>query len=277
MYKVTENQPYLNRAINYIASNMTEPPDLETVASIASFSKFHFHRMFKEFTGETLSDFTRRIRLEKAAFLLVFETHRTTTDIALTCGYMSSQSFNKAFKKYFGVTPKEYKGSATNREINFSNKDAVVPYNVTIKYLKPFTIVYNRNFGAYNNSQTHKFQQMSRQKYPDKEFIGVCWDNPDVTPEENCRYDTGYILKDDDKSTNTVMTEEIEEATYAFLETDIKDGDFESAWEYLLYSWLPRHGYAPARIFCFELVQEFPNESNNFVHRAQLYIPIKKL
>lgn len=278
MYKI-KNEPFLNKAINYIASNMTEHPSLEEVSAIASFSPFHFHRLFKEFTGETLSEFTRRIRLEKSAFLLIFEEHRTVTDIALTCGYSSSQSFNKAFKKHFGMNTKMYKikENTKERKIIFFDKENTQNYTVSVNYLKEFDIAYNRNFGAYNNIQTHKFQKSSKQRYPDKEFIGVCWDDPEVTKDEHCRYDTGYIVEKSERAHQELIIETIEEATYALLQINIKEGDFESAWEYLLYDWLPKHAYVPKRVFCFEKILEFPNSQNNFTHKAELYIPIKKL
>jgi len=279
MYKLVRNEPFLNKAINYIVENISEPPSLEEIASLSSFSKFHFHRMFKDFTGETLSNFIRRIRLEKSVFLLVFETHRSISDIAMTCGYGNTQSFNKAFKKFFNLTPNEYKMRAKQKkdEIIFNNKETSIEYQVSIKYLKSFKIVYHRNFGAYSNTQTNTFQNISKQRYPTKEFIGICWDDPNVTKDENCRYDTGYILNTNEDINQDMMIQEISDSTYALLKVNIKKGDFELAWEYLLYNWLPKHGYTPKRIFCFEKIIEFPSTKNNFVHKAELYIPIHKL
>ena len=102
----TVNNEYLfrlNRAIDYIQKHYDENLNLTKLAAIACFSKFHFHRLFRTFVGETLNDFVRRFRLEKAVHKLILEKHKSITDIALDCGFSSSQNFAKAFKSYFGV------------------------------------------------------------------------------------------------------------------------------------------------------------------------------
>jgi AraC family transcriptional regulator len=55
------------QAMNFIETHLEENPSLEEIARAASFSKFHFHRIFKGVTGESVGEFTRRLRLEKAA------------------------------------------------------------------------------------------------------------------------------------------------------------------------------------------------------------------
>jgi len=87
---IKANNYHLNRAIDYIVENFTLPPNLDEVAKISGFSKFYFHRLFKEYIGETLNQFTMRIRLERAAFFLLFHKDRTITDIALSCGFSNS-------------------------------------------------------------------------------------------------------------------------------------------------------------------------------------------
>ena len=54
----------INRTIDYIRAHYAEDLSLEKLASIACFSKFHFHRLFRAVVGETLNDYVQRIRLE---------------------------------------------------------------------------------------------------------------------------------------------------------------------------------------------------------------------
>jgi DNA gyrase inhibitor GyrI len=61
----------INRVIDHISNNLSEPLDLETLARLAYFSPFHFHRIFRLLVGEPLHAFVRRLRLEKAVFDLV--------------------------------------------------------------------------------------------------------------------------------------------------------------------------------------------------------------
>jgi AraC family transcriptional regulator len=95
----------LNRAINYILTRYAEELNLTKLAGIACFSKYHFHRLFRTFVGETLNDFVRRTRLEKAISRLMLDKHKSITEVAFDCGFSSSQNFAKTFKSYFGITP----------------------------------------------------------------------------------------------------------------------------------------------------------------------------
>ena len=61
----------INRVVDYIDAHLAESLDLETLADVAHFSPWHFHRLFQAFTGETLADRVRRRRLETAAARLL--------------------------------------------------------------------------------------------------------------------------------------------------------------------------------------------------------------
>lgn len=95
----------INRVIDYIREHIDQELSLDVLAKIACFSKFHFHRIFRALVGETINDFTRRLRLEKAAYLLIFDRKKSITEIAFDCGFSSSQNFAKAFKLHFNITP----------------------------------------------------------------------------------------------------------------------------------------------------------------------------
>lgn len=94
----------INLAVDYIENNMDKEFTLAEIAAVAGFSKYHFHRIFYTFTGESLFQFIQRLRLEKAATLLLNDPARTVADIALECGFGNSSSFAKSFKQYFGYT-----------------------------------------------------------------------------------------------------------------------------------------------------------------------------
>ena len=85
------------RAMNFISQNLDRDISLEEIAEAASFSMFHFHRVFKAAVGETVAGFTRRLRLELAANLLLSNNHGDITTIAFECGFSTSQNFAKAF------------------------------------------------------------------------------------------------------------------------------------------------------------------------------------
>jgi len=73
----------INRVIDYIEGNLDGDLSLEMLASVASFSRFHFHRIFKAMLYETLSRFIQRVRIEKAAMQLTSKPRKSITAIAL--------------------------------------------------------------------------------------------------------------------------------------------------------------------------------------------------
>src|SRR5262249_30202320 len=79
---------------------------LETLAKLVHFSPFHFHRIFRAFTGEPLHGYVRRLRLEKAVFQLLRGPKATLTEIAFRTGFASSSDFSRAFKQRYGFSPR---------------------------------------------------------------------------------------------------------------------------------------------------------------------------
>jgi len=95
----------INRVVDYIDAHLGEALDLETLAGVAHFSPWHFHRLFQALTGETLADRVRRRRLETAAGRLLSSPPETALAVALDVGFGSAEVFSRAFRAYFGVTP----------------------------------------------------------------------------------------------------------------------------------------------------------------------------
>src|SRR5580704_5929436 len=80
----------------------------ELIGSSTIFAEFHFHRIFGAISGETLNNFTNRLRLEKAARLLRF-SDQNLTDIALDCGFSSSATFSRAFRSGYDISPSQFR------------------------------------------------------------------------------------------------------------------------------------------------------------------------
>jgi AraC family transcriptional regulator len=96
--KTQANSEYaqrIDRVIDYLRGNLDRPVKLAELANVACFSEFHFHRIFRAVSGETLNNFTNRLRLEKDARLLRYSA-ASLTDIALDCGFSSSATFSRA-------------------------------------------------------------------------------------------------------------------------------------------------------------------------------------
>jgi AraC family transcriptional regulator len=98
----------IQRGIDYIESRLEEELALCDVAKAAAISQWHFQRMFRALTGETLKTYVRSRRLANSLERLL-TTELRVLDIALLAGFESQESFARAFKQAFGLTPQEYR------------------------------------------------------------------------------------------------------------------------------------------------------------------------
>src|SRR5258708_34825342 len=95
----------MHRVLEHIDKQLDQPLDLETLAKVAHFSPFHFHRLFSAWMGETLGDYLRRRRAEVAAMRLAAQPRSTVLTIALSVGFSSGEAFTRAFRSRFGCSP----------------------------------------------------------------------------------------------------------------------------------------------------------------------------
>ncbi|MBM7552144.1 AraC family transcriptional regulator [Thalassobacillus pellis] len=93
--------------VGHMLDNYQKPVDLETAASLIGLSRTAFYKEFGMLTGLTPNEFLNRLRVQHAMDLLR-STAENMTDIAYESGFQSLSTFNKRFKKYTGVSPREY-------------------------------------------------------------------------------------------------------------------------------------------------------------------------
>lgn len=98
----------MNTVVSYINNNYTEDISLEKMASMAGFSKFHFTRLFKQFTDTSFYSYLNQRRV-KAAETLLLIPNISITDVALQSGFSSISTFNRVFRTAKNCTPSEYK------------------------------------------------------------------------------------------------------------------------------------------------------------------------
>jgi len=94
----------MNKAMDYIESNLAGEISYDIIAQTACCSTYHFQRMFSFITSVPLSEYIRRRRLTLAAFELQTSDMKII-DAAYKYGYESPEAFSRAFKKQHGVMP----------------------------------------------------------------------------------------------------------------------------------------------------------------------------
>ena len=177
----------INKVMDFIESNLTNEISLNELASVASFSPFHFHRIFKAMVGETIREYILRLRIEKSANQLTANHKKSITEIALDCGFSSSAHFARVFKDTYGVSASEWRNgeackyskqnsntdqmssniikakseikthldSETNKlmwRIKMSNESKLTA-DVKVKDIEDIHVVYVRNTGPYAGDQ----------------------------------------------------------------------------------------------------------------------------
>jgi len=291
------------RAMDYISRNLDRDLSLQEIARAASFSEFHFHRIFKAAVGETVAAFTRRLRLERAANRLVASWRDDITTIALDCGFSSSQNFAKAFRHHFGMTPTAYRNSkkgnkAGKRENAWSlqamytsdmpfigpvNNERRNAMNGKVREMPEYHVAYVRKMGPYGKETCKQaFGELtawaaSRGYLETGVWLGVSWDNPGVTPPDRCRYDACVTVPIGTVPDRPVAVQTISGGPYAVchFELPVDSDSFQQAWEDA-FAWVVDGGYECDDKPCYELYQQRAADHAEGKCVFDICIPLKR-
>jgi AraC family transcriptional regulator len=98
------------KAADLLSRRLDNPPSLAELAAAAAISPFHFHRMWRALTGETVGQTILRLRMEASEQLLLSKD-TSVTKTAMAMGYGTPQSFARAFRRHSGGTPSEHRSA----------------------------------------------------------------------------------------------------------------------------------------------------------------------
>lgn len=108
----------INKTEDYIEVNLDKKIALCDVAKNVNLSEYHFHRLFTKYANETLKQFITRIKMERSAIYLAINIDISITEIAYNYGYNSASAYNKAFKKYYGMSPTKFRKEQERKRHN---------------------------------------------------------------------------------------------------------------------------------------------------------------
>jgi len=103
-----EHEKTIQETLNYIEQHLKDDLPLQTLAKHAGYSRFHFHRIFKKVIKKSVVDYIRERRMTQAAKDLI-HTDQRAIDIALQYRFGSQESFTRAFKKIYDMSPARYR------------------------------------------------------------------------------------------------------------------------------------------------------------------------
>ena len=290
----------VNRAIDYVRANLTGDLCLETVARVASFSPYHFHRVFKSVVGETINAYVRRLRVQSAASQLITDPEQTITGIAVSCGYSSPSAFAREFRQHFGVSASQFReggqesfvrfrkqmeerGAEFTNPIDRSVTRTDMVFRVDVCELPELNVAYIRHVGRYQEIGK-AFQRLMRWagprrvfKNPDTQVLAVYYDNPDVTPVDQLRADACVTVPEGTKTKRDIGTMRIPGGSFAVAYAEIEVSQYGEAWDRLMTDWLPESGYRPDGRLCYENYLNEPDKHPEGKHIVEICEPIRPL
>jgi AraC family transcriptional regulator len=280
------NEDYVarvNRALDFIERHLAEDLPLARVAGAACFSPFHFHRVFVDVTGETLSRFVRRVRLERAASLLLSSHGKSVTEIALDCGFASSAAFARAFRTHYRTTPSAWRAKGTNAarpptrrgpapsgaSVSFVSADArrerwrvregagrnTRSTEVVVQELPSVRVAYIRYTGPYKGDAAlfeRLFTRLCRWaaprglvRPPETRFLAVYHDNPNITASGRLRVSACLTAPGLAAARGEVGVMDLPGGRYAVAHFELDATEYAAAWNTVCGVWLPESGYEP--------------------------------
>jgi AraC family transcriptional regulator len=300
-YTVKEYKKRVSQAMNFISQNLERELTLEEISLSATFSKFHFHRIFKAAVGETIAEFTRRLRLEMAANRLLSNPDDDITKVALDCGFSSSQNFAKAFRQQFGTTPTNFRSSKTGNKVSkrgnalslqteYDSNSAFVNsmlgersenMNAKVKEMPVYNVAYVRKMGAYGKETCEQaFGELMQWAGPrgylnSGVVLGVYWDNPEVTPPEKCRVDACVSVPEGTIPDAPLDTQTISGGPHAVCHFEIQADSYQKAWDEA-FAWLVSNGHECEDRPCYELCHNNAADHPEGKSIFDICIPLKK-
>jgi AraC family transcriptional regulator len=250
----------MHAVIDYIDRHLDQELDLATLAGVASFSDFHFHRLFHAWLREPLGEYVRRRRLEVAALRLRSQPGTPVMQVALGVGFGSAEAFTRAFRTRFACSPTEWRKSkcdqamskadqvtrrATGKNGASSPRENAMKVKLTDR--APVTVAYLRHTGPYGPGITEFWMKrvapwMEANNLMQRARYGVALDDPHVTKPAQCRYDACVEITANQTLAGDAKEKVIAGGRYAVLEFSGPIAGIGAAWDYLLGDWLPGSG-----------------------------------
>jgi len=278
----------LNRALDYIESNLQETMTCAMIADHAYISNAHLQRGFYSLTGLTVSEYVRNRRLTLAGHELSTENAKVI-DVALKYGYETPESFSKAFSRFHDVTPSQAKRKGVNlKSFNrltvkiIMEGGSVMDYRIEKK--EAFNVVVKAKLFNENNSVSDDGGTNEIPAFWDEYFarglgekvspdLGVCGE---VMPEcKTFKYGIGGVEEKADKIPDGFEKWTIPANTWAVFKcVGAMPDAIQKMWKRIYGEWLPQASYELVPSYDFEYYTEGDVNSPDYI--SEIWVPVKE-
>ncbi len=271
-------QVSVNRVFQHIEENLASELSLKALSQVAFFSPFHFHRIFKIMTGETLNEYVTRRRIERSALDLLHKQSGVTA-IALRYGFNSNSAFTRAFKQFYGVSPTAFRQQNPHRfskirQLESKNSKAYpdtekyicaidnlknwigMNAQIEIRELPKMDLAYVTAIGPHNIEEA--YGKIVRWATPRgllngaTKMVTIYHDSFKVTEPEKVRMSACMLLNNPVATDGEIGLRSIEATKCIVGSFEIKPHEFEKSWTGL-FVWMNEHGYRKAETNPFEI------------------------
>ncbi|MCT2408714.1 AraC family transcriptional regulator [Chryseobacterium antibioticum] len=276
-----EHKKRIIKTIRYIDDNLEADLSLEKIAEIGMYSSFHFHRIFKLITGETLQNYIIRKKIEKSAFYLAVKKDIAMKDIYLDLGFSNHSVFSKTFKKHYGMAPSAFRNSAPetfHKILQIQSKNGQVDtvfsqyirhvenllnwtkmnLKIEVKELPEMNLASVMSLGIANVEPSYNTLiewAKKRHLFPREnvKMISVYHDSFKVTAADKVRIHACMLLDERlEDQKGVVFSETIDAGKYIVGSGEFTLDDFEKCWV-SLFLWMNEHHYSMKKAFPFEI------------------------
>lgn len=276
----TDYEQRILRVLVHIQTHLDHSLDLDELAALANFSPFHFHRIFRGMVGEPVREHVRRLRLERAAHRLKTGTEQVT-QIAFEAGYETHEAFTRAFRTMFDESPTGFREihrrlpvKVSPSGVHYAPDGSLDKFNALfeegetmdarIEQVEPMRVAFMRHVGPYNEvgavwQRFCGWVGMHGLFGPNTKLLGLCHDDPEVTPPEKIRYDACVVVGENVLPEGEVGVQEIAGGEYAVTTHHGPYEDLAKTYAALCGQWLPAHDREPAPSPSIEMYQNDPN------------------
>lgn len=285
----------INQVQDYIESHIGEPLSLEKLSNMVYFSPFYFNKLFRFITGETLYQYIQRIRLEKSIFLLKSDSSKSISDISLDVGFSNQASFAKAFKKTYGINasavrkidveniiPKNRTEDLLRNEERFGQ--FLIPKEVRVQTIPAKELIYIRYTGAYKGNtdlflnlftKIYKWADEKNLIKPITNWMVIYHDQSDLTEDAKLRLSVCLEVEKPIETSGEIGAYHLESGKYAVGCFEVDETEYQSAWDYMLFNWLPNSRYKISDRLAFEYYSSNHKAENVNKRVVEICIPIE--
>jgi len=186
------------RLVEYLDNHVGEDITPELIESLCFYSYRNINRIFHTLNNETIGQYIKRLRMEKAAEYLKY-SKSSVTEIANKVGVSDTASVSKAFKKMLGSSPSSYRETVIiKQEMNIENITPTVikPIEYELVERSDLNVVYSQYKGSYENiaAMSELWNRHIRLALKNNllnsstQYLAEILDDNEITSSLNCRY-----------------------------------------------------------------------------------------